>query len=88
MFFYSKGTLGSVFNDLYGILSALGISMFLYAEYKEKGDKLFVPAAILFLTLSLIFGLNSLFDSFYQTYKAILLTISSTMLCYVLLCFR
>jgi hypothetical protein len=87
MFFYSSGRLGDLFNDLYGILSAIGVGLLLWGEYIEKKNEVYVPLASLFSVIGLIFLLNTFSDTFYQTYKPVLLIIISTLLCYAIFIF-
>lgn len=83
LFFYSGDNLRGLFNDLYGILSAIGISLFYFGEFKEKKKWLFVPIASLFSVIGIIFFLNTILDEFYSTYKPVLLIILSVLLCYL-----
>ena len=87
MFFYSSGKLGDLFNDLYGILSAVGIALLLWGDYLRDRNEVIVPLASLFSVIGLIFLLNTLFDGFYSTYKPVLLIIISVLICYAIYIF-
>ena len=89
MFFLCKSCeLRGLYDSIYGTLSVFGISLMFLAEFKEKKDWFFVPIASLFSVIGIIFILDLLFDSFYHTYKPVLLIILFVLLCYALLFIR
>jgi len=89
MFFLCKDCdIRGIYDSIYATLTTLGIAVFLLGDYLKTKETLYVPAAILFGVISIIFLLNTLLDSFYETYKPVLLIIISILLCYVLYCSR
>lgn len=86
-FFFNKGTLGGIFNSAYGILTALGIGLYILGDFMNNKKYYLVPLIVFFIILSLIFMLNTLIDGLYETYTPVLLTIITLNLCYIILAF-
>lgn len=88
LFVNIKGyTIHDLFNDMFGILTALGIALYLWGKLKKEVNYFLVPLACMFSVIGLIFLINTLFDGFYKTYWPILITILSILLCYVIMAF-
>jgi hypothetical protein len=80
-------TINDLFNDMYGILTALGIAFYLWEKYIREKKHVLVPLASLFSVIGVIFILNSFLDNFYKTYYPGLIIILSILLCYIIMAF-
>lgn len=80
-------TLYHLFDDMYGILTALGIALYLWSKYIKEKNYILVPLSCLFSVIGLIFLINTLFNGFYKTYWPVLITIITILLCYIIMYF-
>lgn len=80
-------TLHDLFNDAFGVLTALGIALYLWDRYIKEKKHIIVPLACLFSVIGVVFLLNTLMDDFYKTYYPVLIIILTIILCYIIMGF-
>lgn len=69
--------LKSIYESSYSILTCFGIGFLLITKEKSY----LVPIIAMFFVMGTIFFINTLFDSFYNTFYPVLLIIISMLLC-------
>lgn len=80
-------TIHDLFNDVFGIFTALGVAFYLWGDYIISKKPFLIPLACLFSVVGLTFILNISIHGFYKTFWPVLIIIICVLLCYIIIAF-